>query len=150
MGAIYSDNSHDDPWYGLHTHDWQRVVVYAQRCGFRPEVGVIDLIQAPELLSPVIDTNQQQIGWRFTPTCWEVVFLNLQLRDRLVYPEVLPLSVLISTGRPVTKLMDDRILASESSCPASPTEAALGITERLTPVAPKTALIHSASPPPQV
>lgn len=146
MGAIYSDNSHDDPWYGLHTHDWQRIAVYAQRCGFRPEIGALDLVYAPELLSPVIDANQQQTGWRFTPTCWEVVFLHLQPRDGLVYPEVLPLSVLISMGRPVTKLVDDRILAPEISRPACPAEAGLSITERPTAVTQKTALIHLASP----
>jgi len=138
MGATYSDNSHDDPWYGLHTHDWQRVMAYAQRCGFRPEVGAIDLVYAPELLSPVIDANQQQTGWRFTPTCWEVVFLHLQPGDGLVSSEVLPLSVLISTGRPVTKLMEDRFPAPAMPRPATLAEAALGVNERLASVDLKT------------
>lgn len=140
VGAIYSDNNHDDPWYGLHTHDWQRVLTYACRCGFCPEIGAIDLVYAPELLSPAIDAHQQQVGWRYTPTCWEVAFLHLQTREGLVYPEVLPLSVLISIGRPVTKLADDKILALAAPQAAPPTPVTPEIGENLTAVALETAL----------
>lgn len=95
-------------------HHWEDIVYFACKYGFRPHV--IDLLFSPPIIrplyTPLAKSPRTQFAnapthWVMEPACWEIFFLELKPVEGgfKAEPRTKPLSVIVWTGEPITKLV---------------------------------------------
>lgn len=95
-------------WIGETTHTWQDVLRLLDRHGFEPDA--IEVKYLPQTVCPVYSPNQSLTGWTIHPCRWEILFLEFQPMKAGFQVEPVPLSWIISIGKPTTRLIKNVVL----------------------------------------